>query len=329
MNRIFYLLCFICLTLLNLNCSNNENVITINPDRTVEIKTNLMSFDKDTLRIAVGGMITPKEGFSYYRRLLDYIEERSGRNVRFIDREDYAEINNMVKNNEVDVAFVCGGPYVDGHDEFGMELLVAPRAYGGTVYYSYIIVNADSNIHNFQELRGRKFAFTDPLSNTGALVPTFMLSKINETPESFFKGYDYTYAHDKSIMAVAMGLADGAAVDSLIWEYINATNPEYTSKSRIIRKSSPYGIPPVVVRKGLDPDLKEQLREIFLGIHKNGTGKEILQGMMTEKFVEIDNEAYDSIREMKSWLNELPRSKLRGINYGHSRDLLIGNPETS
>ncbi len=254
------------------------------------------------LRIAVGGMITPRAGFVYYRRFLDYVGEKMGMPVDFVDREDYAEINKLIRIKNVDAAFVCGGPYVDGHDEFGMELLVAPQAYGATVYYSYIIVRKSSPIDSLEGLRGKTFAFTDPLSNSGKLVPEFMLARMHETPATFFRKVVYTQAHDKSIRAVAEGLVDGAAVDSLIWEYTDRTAPEFTSRTKIIRRSPPYGIPPVVVRPGLDPRIKERLRRVLLDAHKDERGREILKGMMIDRFVPIEDRAYDSIREMKAWL---------------------------
>lgn len=254
------------------------------------------------LHIAVGGMITPKEGFIYYKEFLDYIGEKIGRPVQFIDREKYDEVNAMIRDEQINVAFVCGGPYVDGHDQFGMELLAAPQAYGKTVYYSYIIVARDSPINNLEGLRRKTFAFADPLSNTGKIVPEYMLAKMNETPDTFFKKYIFTYAHDKSIKAVAQGVVDGAAVDSLIWEYADRVNPVFTSKTKIIKKSSPYGIPPVVVRKGLTPELKKELRVLFLNAHRDEEGKRLLSKMMIDKFVVIDDNAYDSIREMKKWI---------------------------
>ena len=254
------------------------------------------------IRIAVGGMITPKEGLAYYRHFLDYIEEKLGKEVDFVDRDDYAEINDMLRNGELDAAFVCSGPYVDGHKEFGMELLAAPQAYGETVYYSYIIVAKNSTVKNFEDLRGKSFAFSDPLSNTGKLVPTYMLARMHESPDTFFSRYIFTYKHDKSIQTVAQGVVDGAAVDSLIWEYLNRTNPEFTSKTRIISKSPPYAIPPVVVQRGLDPQIKERLKQIFLNAHNDNKGRELLKKMMIDKFVVIDDSAYDSVREMKSWL---------------------------
>ena len=289
------------------SCNKAENTMEIDLSMTEDVKVTSQQSKGKTVRIAVGGMITPREGFAYYKKLLDYIEEKLGKKIDFVDREDYAEINKLMEKGAIDVAFVCGGPYVDGHKEFGMELLVAPHAYGGTVYYSYIIVHRDSPIDNFEELRGKIFGFTDPLSNTGKLVPTYMLAKMDETPDSFFNSYDYTYAHDKSIKAVATGIVDGAAVDSLIWEYANRANPEYTSKTKIIKKSPPYGIPPVVIRPELDPNFKESLRKIFLNVHNDKEGKEILQGMMIEKFVLIQDSAYDSIREMKQWIADQKR----------------------
>lgn len=261
------------------------------------------------LRIAVGGMITPKEGFVYYRNFLDYIGAKLDRRVEFVDREDYAEINKMLESGEIDAAFVCSGPYVDGYKEFGLRLLAAPQAYGETVYYSYIIVSAKGPIKDFEQLRGLTFAFTDPLSNTGKLVPTYMLAKMNETPETFFKTFIFTKTHDKAIRAVAQGVVDGAAVDSLIWEYQNRIDPKYTSRTRIIRKSPPYAIPPFVVRPGLEPATIDRLRDVILNAHADEKGTEILKGMMIDKFVPIEDGAYDSIREMKGWVAKQGKTK--------------------
>ena len=265
--------------------------------------------DEKHLRVAIGGMITPKEGFAYYRQLLDYVGDKMGRHVDLVDRDNYAEINRLVGLGEVDAAFVCGGPYVDGHRDFGMELLAAPQVHGGTVYYAYVIVAKNSPISTFEGLRGKTFAFTDPLSNTGKLVPTYMLARMGETPETFFKRYVYTQSHDKAIKAVAQGLVDGAAVDSLIWEYANRTNPAFTSKTRVIRRSPPYGIPPVVVSAHLDKETRKRLRQILLDAHNDEKGREILNGMMIDRFVEISDSVYDSIREMEAWVVAQKRTK--------------------
>lgn len=297
------------LLLLFLLTSCDSPTPTIDINKTQPTAVSQTKSNKPVLRMAVGAMITPREGFVYYRDFLDYIAEEMDVKVEYVDKDSYAEINQMLQNGTLDAAFVCSGPFVDGQKSFGLQPLVAPQAYGEPVYYSYIIVPKDSPIDSLPELRGKKFAFTDPESNTGTLVPTYMLAKMNETPDSFFSSYDYTYAHDKSIKAVAMKLVDGAAIDSLIWEYADKTDPQYTSKTKVILKSPPYGIPPVVVRPGLNKELQEQLKATFLNVHKNEKGRAILSGMMIEKFVPLEDKCYDSIREMKTWLLENSTTK--------------------
>jgi phosphonate transport system substrate-binding protein len=249
-------------------------------------------------------MITPRDGFVYYRDLLDYIESKIGRSVQFADRKSYAEINALLKSGKVDAGFVCGGPYVDGHEDFGLELLVMPQVDGKTEYYSTILVPAGSPTKRLEDLRGKRFAFADPKSNTGKLVPTYLLSRMNETPEAFFARYIYTYGHDKSVRAVAEKLVDGTAVDSLIWDYLRRGDPQLESKVTEIWRSPPYGIPPVVVRPGLDSEIKDRLRAILLDAHNDDTARPILEGMAVEKFVVGSDSAYDSIREMKRWVEQ-------------------------
>jgi phosphonate transport system substrate-binding protein len=57
------------------------------------------------VRIAVGGMITPKEGGVYYRDLLRYVQDRIGEKIEYVDRESYAEINEMLKTGKLDLIF--------------------------------------------------------------------------------------------------------------------------------------------------------------------------------------------------------------------------------
>src|SRR5574341_1426568 len=129
---------------------------------------------------------------------------------------------------------------------------------------------------------------------------------MNETPESFFgkdeKGsnnYLYTYSHDNSIIAVAEGLADAAAVNSLVYEYMKETKPEIISKTRIIEVSPPFGNPPVVVPRNIDPFLERRLRDIFLNMDKDEEGRKILSAIRIDRFVNISDNAYDSVREMR------------------------------
>lgn len=253
------------------------------------------------LKVAIGAMISPSMTRLYYEELLELISEKVGRRAELIQRKTYAQVNSLIENREIDLAFVCSGPYVTGHDKYGLEIVAVPVVNGGKVYFSYILANRDSTIRSFDDLRGKRFAFTDPESNTGSLVPRFMLAKRGETPESFFRETFSTYSHDNSIKAVADKMADGAAVDSLIWEFLRSTDPDLVSKTVVVHKSPPYGIPPIVVHPALNPALKAQLKETLLTLHEDPRGRALLQRIQIERFEEGSDSLYDTIREMQAW----------------------------
>lgn len=296
--------CFILLAVFYfLGCERDGKIAEIDFRDTIELKESSTSKEPE-INICVGSMITPKEGYAYYKALLDYIGDRLEMKVNFIEKESYAEVNSLLEEDKIDVAFVCGGPYIDGHDKFGLQLLAAPQVAGETVYYSYIIVRKDSNINKFEESRGKTFCFVDPISNSGKIYPTYLLKQMNETPETFFREYMYSYAHDTSIRAVAEGIVDAAAVDSLIWNYMEKNNSPFTKLTRIIKVSAAYGIPPVVVRPTKAPDFKDKLKKVLLDMHLDEQGKEILKKMEIDKFVEIDDSNYDSIRKIRQYLGK-------------------------
>lgn len=253
-------------------------------------------------RIGMGAMITPREAFTYYSQFKDYIERKFGQPIQLVDRGNYSEINRMLETGKIDAAFICSGPYVEGKQRFGMQLLAMPLVKGKPIYHSYIIVPQDSPARRFGDLRGKVFAFTDPKSNTGKLVPTYMLARINETPQHFFRKIEFTYGHDNSIRAVAEKLVDGAAIDGLVWEYMALKEPDLTAKTRILLRSEPYGIPPFVVRPGLPAVQKHKLQKILLQAADDEEGRRIMKGMLIDGFVAGDDKNYDTIRAMYAWL---------------------------
>jgi phosphonate transport system substrate-binding protein len=233
---------------------------------------------------------------------VEYLEEELAMPVSVTDRGTYQEFNELLAKGDLDIAFVCGGPYVEGQQDFDLELLVIPESISGeTVYYSDLIVPRDSSAQSLEDLRGKRFAFTDPQSNSGKLVPTYLLAQKNKTPEEFFGEIIYTYAHDKSIYAVMEKTVDGASVDSLIYDYLAGKDPEVAAQTKVIARSEPFGIPPVVVRPDIPKGLRAKLRTALLHMDKNPKGLQILKGMKIQRFVESDDSAYDSIRRIREF----------------------------
>ena len=256
------------------------------------------SLQDSNFKVAVGSMISAQETAVYYHELLDYIAGNLGRGIQLVQRKTYGEINKLIGQGQIDFAFICSGPYATGREKFAFEALAMPQVRGSYLYKSYLIVNRDSPFQNLDDLKNRIFAFTDPESNTGKLVPAYWLQQKGETPETFFQKTIYTYSHDNSIMAVAKSLVDGAAVHGQIWEYYSHRNPAFTAKTRIIKKSVPFGNPPVVASAQMPHRVKSQIRELLYSMHLEPEGKKILDELMIDRFIAPQKACYQPILEM-------------------------------
>ncbi|CAA7601464.1 Phosphate/phosphite/phosphonate ABC transporter, periplasmic binding protein [Acididesulfobacillus acetoxydans] len=253
---------------------------------------------QDPVRVVLASITSPQESRVYYDAMLNYLGRQLGRPIDIIQRKTYAEANDLVRAGSADVAFVCTYAYVAGHAEFGMELLAAPVIHGQTTYHADVIVNKNSSITSFSQLRGKVFAFTDPMSNTGTMYPLSLVKALGSTPDEFFAKYFYTYSHDYAILAVADGLADGASVDSTVYDYLRSSSPASVAKVRVIRVSPPYGMPPIVVRADLDPQLKKKIQMILLRMNENSSGRKILAKLHIQRFVTVKDSLYDSVRAL-------------------------------
>ena len=295
--KIFFLLL---LMLLTVSCSplpETEVVGSVDLNNLQPLPTPA-GHDAVPLRVAVAAVISPKGTVQSYAPLLLYLEEKLNRPVELVQRKTYMEVNNLIEHGEVDLAFVCTSAYVEGHDTFGMELLAAPQVNGGTIYNSVLIVPNSSAAQSMSDMRGKVFAFTDPISLSGRVYPTYLVHELGFTPEEFFARTFFTYSHDEAIRAVASGMADGAAVDSLVYEFAIARDPSLADKLRIIHRSPDFGIPPVVVSPFTRPQVKMDLQTLLLEMSNDPAAKDALASIGVEDFVLIDDSAYDGVREL-------------------------------
>ena len=70
------------------------------------------------------------------------------------------------------------------------------------------------------------------------------------------------------------------------------------SRTKVVWRSPPFGINPVVVNPNLAPVIKEKLQKLLFDMHTTEEGRSILQELQFDQFVPVDESAYDSIREM-------------------------------
>ena len=253
---------------------------------------------ENIVNIAFASVVSPKETKSKYELLVDYIEDELERPVNVIRKQTYDEVNQLLKNGEVDIGFICSLSYVLGREEGFLEGVATPVVNGEDMYRSYLIVNKNSDHYELEDLQGARFAYMDPYSYSGRLAMLDLIDQKGFNRETFFKETFYTYSHDYSVNAVAKGAVDAASVDSILFDLLIENDNDYANEIRIIDKGSYAGAPPVVVSSQIDPVLKGQFINIMLTLHENPEGKDILDQVQIDSYTGLKPSHYDPIADI-------------------------------
>ena len=233
------------------------------------------------LRFAVALTISPQVGYRLYGDLTEAMGRKFGRPVHLLLRRTFSEVNDLLRSRQSEVAQLCSRGFLQGRADFGVTALAVPIVNGRKSHPSYVIVSAESEIGTPAELKGKSFAFADPL----CAPEPFSVGRGRQRPEAFFGQKLVITSHDRAIRAVAEGLVDGALVDGLVYARLALTDPGQITKTKVIGETAPYMNPPIVVHPGLDPVLRENLRRAFLALHTEQRSQAVLTRLGIDRFV--------------------------------------------
>ena len=233
----------------------------------------------------------------FLQRWRRYLEQALGQSVSFVQRRSYADILELLLNGQLNAAWLCGYPYV--RYKASLKLVVVPRYRGAPLYSAYIITGPSARkVSSFDELRGKVFAYSDPLSNSGFLYAKDQLHALGEQDARFFRKSFFAFGHQNVISAVSEGLADAGSVDGYVWDSLQRIKPDLTQNTRILTQSSRFGFPPFVAPINRPQKEVVALRKALLGMQFSTDGRELLRELNLDGFESGQPSLFTSIEEM-------------------------------
>lgn len=233
-----------------------------------------------------------------------YLEARLKRPVVFVQRDRYRETMDLLQQQRIEFAWICDYPYVALKKD--VRLLAVALNEGKPTYRSYLIVPArDTRTRSILDLKRAVFAYADPHSNTGYLAPRFELKRGGADPAVFFRRTFFTWSHRKAIDAVAAGLAQGASVDSYVWDALSKVRPDVTARTRVAWQSEEYGFPPLVAHRSVPEADFASMQRVLMGMKDDAEGRVLLDRLKLDGFIAGSPALYDSVAEMMRTFGEL------------------------
>lgn len=201
-----------------------------------------------------------------YRPIFEAVGRTAGLTFDIKVAQSYGAVVEALCGDTADIAFVGPVTYLQARDRGCAELLAVAEENGESVYYSGLFVRADSDIKSLGDLKGRRVAFGDVNSTTSFLVPVALLMDAGLAPARDFSELRLVGSHSAALAALLADQVDMAPMSFDSFEKALAQGAVKTGDVRVLVRSAPIPYPPLVMRRGLDPALKQTLRDSFAGI---------------------------------------------------------------
>jgi phosphonate transport system substrate-binding protein len=229
-----------------------------------------------------------------------YLSKKTGYNITPRVLTSYAAVTEGMTSNNVDIGWVGPLDYVIAHKINGAEAVTKSVRNGLPSYKAFVIVNVNSNINSVGDLKGKKFAFGDPLSTSSNLYPRYLMLKNGLNPDSDVKGVNISNQTQISVN-VCQGTVDAGAIydDARKNAGANTSCPGIMTKTKILATSDPIPGDPQMIRHNLNSAQKKKLKDAMIAMGSDPTIQPALKALYTiDSLVPAQDSDYDVIREI-------------------------------
>lgn len=218
-----------------------------------------------------------------YREVAAQLEQLTGHSIRLEESIPWWERQRGLLSGDFQLGFLCGLPYVEESrqlDLLGAPVMRGARYQGRPIYFSDVVVRADSPYQSFSDLRGARWCYNEPGSHSGYNVVRAYLGRNGW--DRFFASAEESGSHLASLDWIRQGRADASAIDTTV--------PESLEGLRVIQTLGPSPIQPAVASLGLAPEVRQALRTALLRVR--------LHDQVMTHFAPVTDADYDPIRSM-------------------------------
>ncbi len=244
-----------------------------------------------------------------WQPLLDDMSAQIGVKVKPYFATNYTSLVEAMRFKQVQVGWFSASPALSAVNRADAEVVGRIVDAGGdATYKSILIVKKDSGITLDKVLKCDKtlnFGIGDAQSTSGTLAPmTYLFTPNNIEPQKCFKTVR-SASHQANAFSVVNGVLDVATNNSVGLAFFKDEQPDKGGDLKVIWESPPLPESSIVVRKDLDPALKEKIRQFFLtyGTGQDAVGEKqraVLKSLKYGGFRAADNSYLDPVREMEA-----------------------------
>ena len=250
-------------------------------------------------------------------KLKEFLKKETGMEVEIELPVNYIALVEAFGSKRADAAIINTFGYILANEKYGVQARLKLMNRGRDEYYGQIIARADGP-KTIKDLNGKKFAFVDPASTSGYLLPLRLFKQENiKLKEFMFAG-----KHDTVVRAVYQKQVDAGATfytppdddgtpKDARW-ILRTEYPDVYDKIKILKLTGPIPNDPVIFRKDIPEEVKQKFADALIKYIKTDEGKSVLLGMYhITDFKAATDKDYDLIRGYLKDVGETAQSFIK------------------
>jgi phosphonate transport system substrate-binding protein len=245
--------------------------------------------------------------------VLKQLEQDLGVKIKHVSATDYRGSIEALKFKKAEIGHLGPKSYVEASNNnyANVEPIVqVQQANGSLGYRSCLIVHSDSDIFGPEDMAGKTFAFNDPNSTSGYLVPSaFFLMEMGIDPKAYFSKLTFSGSHEASVVAVANKKVDVASTNLPDLQQLVREGKVPRTALRVIWVSKLIPLDPVVVRKDLPASLRTAIQDSLATMKARSPQAFAEGGAFLGGFAKADDSKYQIIRDLNDAAKKLAAQK--------------------
>jgi len=231
------------------------------------------------------------------------ISSALGREVKVSIPVSYAVVIEGIGGQTIDCAFMPSLAFVLARQHYGVNPLLIVVRKGKKTYRGQIVALA-GRFKSLQDLKGKKFAFTDASSASGHLFAKALLLKNGFNPDKDFKLAMFAGGHDKVLFAILKGNVDAGATFEDARNLLESRYPDIRDRITVLAYTDPIPNDNVSCGKHIPSTLQEEIKAALLTYSKTDEGKKVLFDLYEiEGFAEPEVGEYAPVEEAAKYLD--------------------------
>ncbi len=239
--------------------------------------------------------------------LVHFLRRYTGYAIEASVPTSYIAVVEAFGAGRADIATMNAFSYLLAHERYGVRaVLRVVRRHGELSYRGQILVHAESGITDLRQLNGKRFAYVDPASTSGYILPKALLEREGIRPAEEV----FAMRHDNVVTMVYQRQVDAGATyysppDPVTGEIRDARArllpqfPDVAEKVRILALTDSIPNDPVVVRADLPEEVVGRLVQGLLAFQATPEGRRALFEIYSiEGFVPASDRDYDGLRQL-------------------------------